>query len=72
LEGKEVLDVVEDAFTLFDRVQNGRKVVICQNHICGLFRNIRTQSTHGDSDVCFLERGRIINTVTSHCHNVAS
>jgi hypothetical protein len=72
LESEEILNVVEDALALFDCVKNGCKVVVCQNHICGFFRNIGTQPTHGDADICFLERGRVVHTIASHCHDVAS
>ena len=50
---------------------DGSKVIIRQNHICNILRNIRTGNSHADTDIRTLNRGRIVNTVTGHGRNHA-
>jgi hypothetical protein len=42
LEGEEVLDVVKDSLSFFNGAENGGKVVVCENHVGGLFGNVGT------------------------------
>ena len=41
LEPHKVLYVVEDAFSLFYGVEDGREIVVQEDHISGLFANVR-------------------------------
>lgn len=62
----ELLDVIEHAAAFLNGVENRGEVVVCQYNIGGFLCNIRTSLTHGNADICALERGRIVNTVTCH------
>lgn len=59
----ELLGVVVNESTLLDGSLNGRKVRVCQNHVCSQFRNIGTAS-HSHSDVCLLQCRCIVDTIT--------
>ena len=51
---------------------NGGKVVICQDHGCGILRHFCSGDPHGDTNICLFKGRGIINPVSSHCYNVAS
>ena len=52
-------------------MNNVRKVVILQNHICSIFCNISSSNSHSNTDVCSGKSRRIINSITSHGNNFA-
>ena len=56
---------------LLNRLDNGCKIVIGQNHICRILCNVCTAFTHGTADIRRLEGGCIVNSVARHCNNFA-
>jgi len=67
-----LLQVVKDQAALFHSSDDGRKVVIEQNHVGGLLGDIRSGDSHGDTDVGLLEGGRVVDTVSGDSHDGAA
>merc|ERR1719188_213732 len=67
--GDGLLQVVKDKTTLLDSSNNGGKVVIKQDHVSGLFGDVRSSDTHGNSNVSLLESRRVIDTISSDGNN---
>lgn len=61
----EPLNIVEDATSLLDGVQNGSKVVIREDDIRRFLGHIRS-SSHCDAYVCSFETRNVIHAVTGH------
>jgi hypothetical protein len=72
LEGEEVLDVVEDGFALFDGVEDGREIVVGQNHVRCFLGNVSAVHSHGDANIGLFERWRIVDPVSRHGDNIAA
>ena len=62
-------DIVVDPAPLVYRRNDGGEVVVCQNHICHIFRDIRTGDAHSDANVRRFDGRCIINSVARHCGN---
>ena len=69
--GDGLLQVVEDQSTFLNTSDDGSKVVIKQDHVSGLFGDIRTGNTHGNTDIGLLERWGIVDTITSDGDDLA-
>lgn len=54
--------------TLFHSSYNRCKVVVQQYHVGCVLGGVGAGYSHGDADVCFLQCGRIIDTISSYCH----
>jgi hypothetical protein len=54
----------EHATTFFDSCENGSKVVVGENDVGSVLGDVRS-SAHSDTDVGTLERGRVVDTVSS-------
>lgn len=67
----ELLDVVEDAAAFLDGVEDGGEVIVSENDIRGLLGDVRAVETHGNTDISVLQRGTVVDTITSH-GNVAA
>lgn len=61
----KLLDIVENAATLFNSVEDGGKVIIGQNNICRLLGHVGA-SAHGNTDICALKTRAIVDTVAGH------
>ena len=61
----ELLDVIKDAPPLFHRIKNRRKVVVRQNNVGRLLRNVRAGS-HRDANIRALQARAVIHTVSRH------
>jgi hypothetical protein len=72
LEGEEVLDVVEDGFALLDSVEDGREVVVGQDHVGGFLGDIGAVHAHGNANVGLFESWRIVDAVARHGNNIAA
>eukprot|EP00160_Parvularia_atlantis_P015994 Unigene4852_Nuclearia_a/m.14845 Unigene4852_Nuclearia_a/g.14845 ORF Unigene4852_Nuclearia_a/g.14845 Unigene4852_Nuclearia_a/m.14845 type:complete len:366 (+) Unigene4852_Nuclearia_a:2-1099(+) len=66
----KLLRVVEDRAALLDRRDDRGKVVVGQDHVGSLLGDGRARA-HGDTDVGFLERGRVVHAVARHGANLA-
>ena len=60
----ELLHVVVDGASLFHRRHDRREVVVSQNHL-GRRLGHGGSWTHSDTDLSFLQRRRVVHTVTS-------
>ena len=70
-EGDELDEVVEDAAALLDGGLDGGEVVVGEDHVGGLLRNLRAPASHGDADVGLLQGGRVVDAVTGHRDDLA-
>lgn len=59
-------DIVEDAPSQPYGRHNRGKIVVQQYQCSGFTRNIRTPPSHRDTDMCRLQRRRIINAIACH------
>ena len=67
-----LLDVVEDDAALMHRLDDGREVVVGQDHVRGLAGHVRADSAHRHADVGALERRRVVDAVAGHGDDVAA
>ena len=65
-EGDGLLDVVEDAPAEPHGSDDRREVVIEQHERCGLACDVGSAASHGDADVCRLERGSVVDAIARH------
>ena len=65
-----LLDVAEDPAPFFNSSHDRREVVVGQRHGSGFLGDIRARDAHGNADVGLLQRGRIVNAVAGHGHDV--
>src|SRR3954467_2185369 len=65
-EAHRFADVVVDAPTKPDRMDDGTELVFDQNDGAGFARHVRATTAHRDSDVSGLQRGRIVYAVAGH------
>lgn len=66
LEADKVGDVVVDAFALLDGRLDGDKVVVDEDHISRFLAHVGAGKAHRDSNVRFLQRHRVVYTITGH------
>ena len=64
------LHVRVDGSSLLNCADNGRKVIISQNHVRCLLGDFGSVDSHGNSDVGLLQSGSIIDSVSSHSDNL--
>ncbi len=67
----DLLDVGEHRATGGHGGDNGGEVVIGEDHVRGLFGDVRARDAHGHTDIGSFEGRRIVHTVTGHSHHVA-
>ncbi len=72
LELQKFADCVVHAAAPHDSFDNRRKVVVHQDDVRRLFRNLRAGDTHGKADVGSLECRSIIGTVAGDANNFAN
>jgi hypothetical protein len=65
----KLLDVVEHSASFFDSVDDRGEVVVGKDNVRGIFRDIRAGLSHGDPDICALQRGRIVDSVAGLSFN---
>ena len=65
------MQVVVDRAAFFDRVRDGREIVIREHHVRGLLGDLGALLAHGDADIGALQRGRIVDAVPGHGHDMA-
>ena len=63
-------DVVEEISSLHDRVLDGDKVVIHQDHLSRILRDFRSADTHGDTDIRCLQGRRVVHAVSCHGYDL--
>ena len=63
--------VVVNAASLFYGGNDAGEVVIGDDHVGGLFGDLRSVEAHRDADVRTLERWRVIHAITGHCNDSA-
>ena len=71
LEPDVAHQVVVDGATHADRLDDGREVVVGQDHDRGFLGHLGARDAHGHADVGLLERRRVVHAVTGHGHDVA-
>ncbi len=62
----ELPDVGVDAAAFFDGRDDGREVVVGEDHGCRLTGDVRTAAAHGDADVGSAQGRRVIDAVPGH------
>ena len=71
---KEILDsllnIRENLSSFFHGYNDGRKVIICQNHVRGTLRYFCTCNAHTDTDIGCLQSWCVIDTITCHGYNL--
>mmetsp|Transcript_17841 Transcript_17841/g.35936 ORF Transcript_17841/g.35936 Transcript_17841/m.35936 type:complete len:454 (+) Transcript_17841:987-2348(+) len=67
LELKELADVVVDAAAPLDGGDDGDEVVVHDDHVRRVLRNVSPLDAHGEADVGLLERRRVVGPVARHC-----
>lgn len=60
----ESLHVVKDRAPLAHGGNDGREVVVRENHVARLLGDLRARDAHCNADVCQAQRGRVVDTVT--------
>ena len=63
---KGFADVVVDAATFLDGGDDGREVVVGDDHVGGLFGDFGAGDSHGDADVGAFDGGGIVDAVAGH------
>ncbi len=64
-------DIVVDPASFFYGIDDGRKIVIGQDHIRHILCDIRAGDTHTDADIGCFDRWCVIDTVARHCRDRA-
>lgn len=55
--------------TLLHPRDDGGKVVVQQDHVGCLLRDVRARDAHGNANVSLLQRRGVVHPVTRHGHN---
>ena len=71
LEADVAHQVVVQGAALLDGLDDGREVVVGQDHHRGLLGDLGAGDAHGHADVGHLERRRVVHAVAGHGHDVA-
>jgi hypothetical protein len=69
--GNGFLQVIEDESTFLDTVNDGREVIIEQEHIGSILSNIRS-GTHSNTNIGLLNSWGVIDTITGNSDDVSS
>ncbi len=69
-EEDELLDVAVDRAPLAHGLDDGGEVVVGDDHVGGLARDVRAVLAHRDADVGLAERGGVVHAVARHRHDV--
>ena len=72
LEAHELDDVLEDGPAFAHRPHDGGEVVVGEHHRRRLPGHFRAGNAHGHADVGGLERGRVVNPVAGHGHDMTA
>ena len=67
-----VLNIPIDVTAIFHRLYNCCEVIIGKHHRCGILGNLCSGDSHGNANVCLLQRGGVIDAVSGHCDNHTS
>ena len=59
-------NVVEDSSPFFDSTDNGRKIIVHQNHIGRFFCDVCPRDAHRDADISRLHGRSIIDSISGH------
>ncbi len=68
----ELGEVVEDPAAFFDGGFDGGEVVVGEHHVRGFLGDLGAAEAHGDADVGLLQRGRVVDAVAGHGHDVVA
>src|SRR5262249_24696124 len=63
-------DVVVDRAAFFDRGRNRGKVIIREDHTCGLLGHLGAFDAHGDAYIGLLQRWRVVYAITRHRYDL--
>jgi hypothetical protein len=69
--GDELHQIVVNAASFLDRRLDGGKVVVGEHHVGRVLGDLGAGQPHGDADVGLLERRRVVDAITGHCHDLA-
>ena len=64
-------DVAHDHAALFHRADDRGEIVVGDDDVSGILRDVCPANAHGNADVSGLECRRIVHTIARHCHNCA-
>ena len=70
-EVDELADVVVDAPAFLDGGHDRGEVVVGDDHVRDFLGHVRPGDAHGDTDVGLLDRGRVVDAVAGHGHDLA-
>ena len=70
--GDEFREVVEYPAAFFHRGFDGGEVIVGEDHVGGFLGDLGTPLPHRDADVCLLQCGRVVDTVTRHRDHVVA
>ena len=70
-EQNRVADIAVDVSAVGNRLDDGREVVVLQNHGCRVLGNLGSRDTHCDADIRLFERGRVVDAVARHGDDAA-
>jgi hypothetical protein len=68
--GDHLLEIVVHRPALVHGRDDRGEVVVGQHHLGRFLGRLGSLPTHGDADVCLLERGRIVHAVAGHHHHL--
>ena len=71
-EEDELLDVAPDGAPLAHGLDDGREVVVRDDHVGRLARDVGAVPAHRDADVRLAQRGRVVHAVARHRDDVAA
>ena len=71
LEPDVLLEVVVQPAAQLDRLHDRREVVVGEDHVGGLLRDLGARDAHGHADVGLLEGRRVVHAVARHGDDVA-
>jgi hypothetical protein len=64
-----LLEVVEDLPALLHAIDDGAEVIVQQDHISSVLRDVRSGNTHGNADISLLDGWTVVDSVASDTNN---
>lgn len=62
----EITDSSPLSLTLLHSSDNGGKIVVQQDHVCGVLGSVGPCDPHGDTNISLLKSRRVVHTITCH------
>ena len=70
--GNEFTDIIVNGAAFFGCRNDRVEIIVGQNHIGGFLRHIRADDAHGNPNIRFAERGRVVDAIAGDSHHVAA